>query len=202
MKLKYFEWSSKMSKTIKSLAVVALLATPTFAAAETAPSSMAASISASFGDSDDSAFAETDAGLSTATNPTSVSVAGSMGSVAIATASATADASNATAVASSDSTLAPTLATKSTDSGYETTVAFTPATASDVDVADIIAEICENGFTAEQASSKGTLLKREIGTGNPNRPSPTPFVVIDPTVDLNLGDISVSCAVPSSVPTS
>jgi hypothetical protein len=95
--LKYFEWSSKMSKTIKSLAVVALRATPTFASAD----AIAASISASFGANGLVAVDTTDA-LTNVTNPTSVSVAGAVGLVAVATASATAAGSSATSAASDD----------------------------------------------------------------------------------------------------
>ena len=148
MKLKYFEWSSKMSKTINTLAVVALLATPTFASAQ----SIAASLSASFGSAAATSTADVadfaDGSLANVTNPTSVSVAGALGSVAIATSAATALASSATSGATVDEDLAPTLDVNFTASGYEANLSFTPV----IDAEALAAELCDN-LSATQASS-------------------------------------------------
>jgi hypothetical protein len=190
MKLKYFEWSSKMSKTIKSLAVVALLATPTFASAD----AIAASISASFG-ANGLVAVDTDDALTSVTNPTSVSVAGAVGLVAVATASATAAASSATSAASDDELLAPTLTVNFTSSGYESTVAFTPV----IDAAAVAAAVCA-GVSATQAGSTGELAEAAItgvaDLGFFGEADVTGSVTND-VVTITDGDITVSCAVPS-----
>jgi hypothetical protein len=190
MKLKYFEWSSKMSKTIKSLAVVALLATPTFAAAQGIPS-IAASLSASF-DSNQAAAAVGDFSAGSLTNvtaPTSVSVAGAIGLVATATASATADASSATSASSADADLAPTLTVNLSAAGYESTVAFTPV----IDAEEIAALVCANVFSASQETSTFDVSTQtvEVVNGNGNQ-----LTTVSRTVDLNNGAITVDCNAP------
>jgi hypothetical protein len=195
MKLNEFEWSSKMSKTIKSLAVVALLATPTFAAAQGFPvPSIAASISASFGSTPDAAAAaEVNAGnpLAGVTAPTSVSVAGAMGLVAVATASATADASSATSASSVDSMLTPALSVTLSATGYESTVAFTPV----IDAEALAAAICAEGFTASQGTSTGTVYDRSV-TVDGSTPGTDTYTgdLDDDEVTISNGAISVDCA--------
>jgi hypothetical protein len=185
MKLNKFEWSSKMSKTINTLAVVALLATPTFASAQ----SIAASLSASFGSAPAASAADVadfaDGSLANVTNPTSVSVAGALGTIAVATSAATADASSATSGATYDADLAPTLDVTFTASGYEANLAFTPV----INAAVVAAELCANGWTASQETTFANLFNTDVeDTGG------TVFgEVVDMESEVVNGAITVDC---------
>ena len=160
-----------MSKTIKSLAVVALLATPTFAAADghTFLPAIAASLSASFGEgSFQNSNVEVGANsLTTVTEAQSVSVAGAMGYYAVATSAATMDSSSATSgsaigsLVSVNDELTPMVEVTLNDNAYETTVRFNNPS---VDQEEIIAAVCES-LAAEQATGQGATQAQVINGG-------------------------------------
>jgi hypothetical protein len=180
MKLKYFEWSSKMSKTIKSLAVVALLATPTFASAE----SIAASLSASFGEFEGSVVVNSVDPLTQVNTPTSVSVSGAMGYTAVATSAATALSTTATSGASIEDGISPTATAtyNDTSKAYETTVSFNPVFNA--------AAFCA-GLTATQTGSTVDVDTATVTVVNNNGVT---LNTTDNTLNVDDGAITINCA--------
>ena len=179
-----------MSKTISTLAVVALLATPTFASAQ----SIAASLSASFGEYEGSVavgdFPEET--LATVTAPVSVSVSGAIGYIAVATSAATSTSTTSTSGATSDGELAPVVASTYNDTtkAYESTVAFTPV----IDAEDIARMVCDNGFFASQGDSSVTLGGQDVTVINNNDNAFENKGQIDPAmVNVANGAITVNC---------
>jgi hypothetical protein len=214
MKLKYFEWSSEMSKTIKSLAVVALLATPTFAAADghIFLPAIAASLSASFGEGSfqDSNVVVDDSNLTTVTEAQSVSVAGAMGYYAVATSAATMDARSATsgsAIGNSMSVndeLTPMVEVTMNGNAYETTVRFNNPS---VDEDEIIAAICGSLWARQtQGGDQAQVLNGGVSGGTTtgstqvnNGEGGTMDEVLNVSgstlgaLGVDLGDITVNC---------
>lgn len=102
--------------------------------------------------------------------PTSVSVAGAAGTLAVASAVANMTTSGAAAGASIDTEYAPNAVVAATEGGYETNVSFVPTNFDEIAIAAAQAEIaalCEAGFdVTENLTSSTPLFVPIVGTVN------------------------------------
>jgi hypothetical protein len=180
---------------------MALIATmPTVGLAE----GVAASLSASFGNSGNGQVV---VDTSQIIAPTSVSAAGAAGGFAVASSVATAFSSGAASGATDNADLPPTAVVtyNGAENAYETTVSFAPSAATLADIAADAAEaaiddLCAAGFavaqdpiSASQAASTGVLLDETVLAS-------VPFVgltdlggeVADTTVSITNGAITIT----------